>query len=142
MRSMDPQIAKQESEYILMDVLRSRSKDDIIREVCWRTGCSWIEAEYLVERTMRENKKVIRQEKSPIRLGISILATVVGFIWTVSTIIRIATPLIRYLGENGTLTGYILPRSTWGLAVELLVALTMIVVGMILTMQQMKAITR
>jgi len=139
---MDPKIAKQESEYIVTDLLRSRNKDDIIREVCWRTGCSWVEGEYLVERTTRENKKLIRQEKSPIRLGISILASAVGLIWVVSVIIRAATPPIRYLGDNGTLTGYILPRSTWGLAVELLAALTMIVVGMILTMQQMKSISR
>jgi len=139
---MDPKIAKQESEYIVTDLLRSRNKDDIIREVCWRTGCSWVEGEYLVERTTRENKKLIRQEKSPIRLGISILASVVGLIWVVTVIVRAATPLIRYLGENSTLTGYVLPRSTWGLAVELLVALTMIVVGMILTMQQMKSISR
>ena len=139
---MDPKIAKQESEYIVTDLLRSRNKDDIIREVCWRTGCSWVEGEYLVERTTRENKKLIRQEKSPIRLGISILASAVGLIWVGSVIIRAATPLIRYLGENGTLTGFILPRSTWGLAVELLVALTMIVVGMILTMQQMQSISR
>ena len=53
---MDPQTEKQESQYILDDLLRTRNRDDIIREVCWRTNCSWVEAEYLLERTERENK--------------------------------------------------------------------------------------
>jgi len=139
---LNKELERELTSYILKELLRSRDRSDIIREVVLRSNCSWVQGEYLLERTMRENKNIIRQEKSPIRLGISILASAVGLIWVVSVIIRAATPLIRYLGENGTLTGYILPRSTWGLVVELLVAVTMIVVGMILTMQQMKSISR
>ncbi len=139
---LNKELERELTSYILKELLRSRDPSDIIREVVLRSNCSWVQGEYLLERTIRENKNVIRQEKSPIRLGISILASAVGLIWVVSVIIRAATPLIRYLGENGTLTGYILPRSTWGLVVELLVAVTMIVVGMILTMQQMKSISR
>jgi hypothetical protein len=139
---MDPQVMKQESEYILQDLLRSRSKDDIIREVCWRTGCSWIEGEYLVERTMRENKKLIRQEKSPIRLGISIFASVIGLVWVGSVTVRTATPLIRYMAENESMAGYALPGGIVGLAIELIVGLTMSVVGMVLTIQQLKSIRR
>ena len=140
---MDKQLEKQETEYILKDLLRSRNQDDIIREVCWRTGCEWIEAEYLLERTIRENKALLRQEKSPLRMGISILAAAAGLVWVMILLIGLLAPLVRYWLENSrTLTGYVWAPVTGGFLFQLVLAIALIVIGIILITQQLKMITR
>ncbi len=116
---MDPQTGKTGNEYILDDLLRSRNRDDIIREVCWRTNCSWVEAEYLLERTERENKVVLRQEKSPIRMFISILAAALGLVWTVVSLIRLLSPYMNTrVAAEQSLQGYAWPAETTGLVIQ------------------------
>jgi hypothetical protein len=137
---MDPQVIREETQYIIQDLLRSRNKDDIIREVCWRSKCTWQEGEYMVDRVIRENKKVIQQEKSPLRLLISMLAIAVGLIWVGSVAFRVLPTLVPWLTENGSLAGYALPDSPWVLGGELTVALAMIITGIVLTIQQLKTI--
>ena len=140
---MDPQTEKQEAQYILDDLLRSRNRDDIIREVCWRTGCSWVEGEYLLERTERENKTVLRQEKSPIRMFISILAAFLGLVWMVISLIRLLSPFLSHrMSADQSLLPYTWPADTAGLVIQVLVGLGMLVTGLILTIQQLKVIRR
>src|SRR5512133_2121111 len=138
---MDPQTEKQEAQYILDDLLRSRNRDDIIREVCWRTNCSWVEGEYLLERTERENKVVLRQEKSPIRMFISILAVVLGLVWMIISLIRIFSPYMSYrMAADQSQTGYAWPADTAGLVIQIVIAVAMLVTGLVLTIQQLKVI--
>lgn len=137
---MNAQNEKEETEYILQDLLRTRSKDDIIRDVCWRTKCSWAEAESLFSKVAQENKKVIQQEKSPLRLLISIFGTAVGLIWIGSVAYRVFKTLIPWWVENGSMTGYVLPDTPWVLAGELAAALAIVILSMILTSQQLKTI--
>ena len=140
---MDPQLEKQEAEYILVDLLHSRNRDDIIREVCWRTNCSWVEGEYLLERTERENKVVLRQEKSPVRMFISILAAFLGLVWMVISLIRLLSPYVSYrMAADQSLQGYAWPADTAGLVIQVLVGLGMLVTGLVLTIQQLKVIRR
>ncbi len=140
---MDPQTEKQETQYILDDLLRTRNRDDIVREVCWRTNCSWVEAEYLLERTERENKVVLRQEKSPIRMFISILAAALGLVWMVVSLIRLLSPYMNTrVAAEQSLQGVAWPAETTGLVIQTVVGLGMLVTGLILTIQQLKTIRR
>ena len=43
--TMELKVIREETQYIIQDLLRSRPKDDIIRDVCWRTKCTWQEGE-------------------------------------------------------------------------------------------------
>jgi hypothetical protein len=137
---MDPHIEKQETEYILQDLLRSRNRNDIISGVCHRTSCTWVEAEYLLEKVMRNNRKFIRQETNPLRLIVSILGAAVGLIWITSNVFTVLRSMLPWLAENGSLAGYTLPDSPWLLAGETVVALAMVIIGMFLTQQQLKII--
>ncbi len=137
---MELKVVREETQYIIQDLLRSRTKDDIIRDVCGRTSCTWQEGEYLVEQVMRENKKTVQQEKSPLRLLISLLAIAVGLIWVGSVAFRVLPTLLPWLAENGSLAGYVLPDSAWVLGGELAVALAMIITGIVLTIDQLKTI--
>ena len=140
---MDLQTEKQEVEYILVDLLHSRNRDDIIREVCWRTNCSWVEGEYLLERTERDNKVALREQKSPIRLFISILAAVLGLVWIVISLIRLLSPYVSYrMAAAQSLQAYAWPVGSAGLVIQVIVGLGMLVTGLILTIQQLKVIRR
>lgn len=138
---MDPIIEKQETEYILNDLLASRPRNDIITEVCWRTKCSWQEGAALLDKVLYENKKFIRQETNPLRLLVSILGIIVGLIWIGVNAYDVSKTLLPWLAQYGSLSGYTLPDSPGMLAAETLVALVMIVIGIVLTRQQLK-ITR
>ena len=138
--NMDPQVIKEETQYIIHDLLQSRNKDDIIREVCWRTKCTWAEGEYLVERVQRENKKTIQQEKSPMRMFISISAVAVGLFWLGTIAFQVIPLLITYSQKNGGLQGFTYPGDTFRLVLELVSSLVLILYGAILTSQQLKTI--
>ena len=137
---MDPLIEKQESEYILKDLLSSRNQDDIIRDVCYRTKCSWIEAEYLMERTVRENKRQLRWEKNPLRLLVSILAIGAGLVWLASIALEAMRPMLAYSHATGTLAGYPAPPFSFEMLFEVVVALGMIALALVLTVQQLRAL--
>ena len=137
---MDPHIEKQEIEYILQDLLRSVNRNDIIAGVCHRTECTWVEAEYLLEKVLRHHKKFIRQETNPLRLIVSILGTAVGLIWIASNVFGVLRTMLPWLAQNGSLAGYTLPDSPVLLAGEIVVALAMVIIGMYLTQQQLKII--
>jgi len=135
---MDPELAKELRKYIVQELLRSRHRDEIITEVCQRANIAWVEGEYLLERTERENKALLRQEKSPIRMFISILAMAVGLVWMAMSLIRLLTPYVRYdLTEP-----YAWPAESAGLVVQAVVGLGMLVTGLVLTIQQLKVIRR
>jgi hypothetical protein len=140
---MDPELAKELQKYIVQELLRSRHRDEIITEVCQRANILWVEGEYLLERTERENKVLLRQEKSPIRMFISILAMAVGLVWMALSLIRILTPYASYrMAAEQNLQGYAWPAESAGLVVQAVVGLGMLVTGLVLTIQQVKAIHR
>ena len=140
---MDPELAKELRKYIVQELLRSRHRDEIITEVCQRANIAWVEGEYLLERTERENKALLRQEKSPIRMFISILASAVGLVWLNRALVNLLTPYLRYR----MVVGQGLPPFTWPvealwLVVQAVVGLGMLVTGLVLTIQQLKVIRR
>jgi hypothetical protein len=140
---MEPQLEKELEKLIVQELLRSRDRNEIITEVCQRANLAWVEGEYLLERTERENKALLQQEKSPIRLFISILAVAVGLVWMVISLIRILSPLMQYhvAGDQG-LQGYTWPAETVGLVIQAGVGLGMLVTGLVLTVQQVRTIHR
>jgi len=138
--TMELKEIREETQYIIQDLLRSRPKDDIIRDVCWRTKCTWQEGEYLVERVQRENKKVIQQEKSPLRMLISISAIAVGLFWLGTLVFQTVPLLIEYARKNGGLQGFTYPGDTFRLVLELVSSVILILYGAILTSQQLKTI--
>ena len=140
---MEPLLEKALEKYIVQELLRSRDRDEIITEVCQRANIAWVEGEYLLERTERENKALLREQKSPVRMFISILAAAVGLAWMVFSLIRILTPLISYrMDAEQSLQGYAWPVETAGLVIRLVLGLAMLVTGLILTIQQVKTIHR
>jgi hypothetical protein len=139
---MDPLIEKQETEYIIKDLLSSRSHDDIIRDVCYRTKCTWLEAQYLLERTLRENKKQIQREKNPLRLLVSILAIAVGLVWLGSICLEALPPMLSFAHLNGTLAGYQFPQGSFEMLFELVVAVGMIILAIALIVQQLRTTRR
>ena len=140
---MDKKLEKELSAYIVKELLGSRDRDEIITEVCHRADCLWVEGEYLLERTERENRQLLREQKSPIRMFISVFAAAVGLAWALISIIRITAPLVRYrLAGSQNLQGYAWPAETAGLVIQTVLGLAMVVTGMILTLQQIKTIHR
>lgn len=140
---MDPELAKELQKYIVQELLRSRHRDEIITEVCQRANILWVEGEYLLECTERENKVLLRQEKSPIRMFISILAMAVGLVWMAISLIRILSPYMSYrLTGHDSLPSYTWPAESAGLVIQAVVGLGMLVTGLVLTIQQVKAIHR
>jgi hypothetical protein len=140
---MEPRLEKELEEYIVQELLRSRDRDEIITEVCQRANILWVEGEYLLERTERENKALLREQKSPIRMFISILAAAVGLAWMIISLIRILSPLISYrMAAEPILQGYVWPAETAGLVIQVVVGVGMLVTGLILTIQQVKTIHR
>lgn len=140
---MEPILEKELEKYILQELLRSRYRDDIITEVCHRANILWVEGEYLLERTERENMALLRKEKSPIRMFISILISTVGLVWMVISLIRILSPLMRYrMAADQSLSAYTWPADTVGLVIQVIVGLGMLVTGLILILKQLKVIRR
>ena len=140
---MEPLLEKELEKYIVQELLRSRDRDEIITEVCQRANIAWVEGEYLLERTERENKALLREQKSPIRMFISILAAAVGLAWMIFSLIRILSPLISYrTAAEQSLQAYAWPAETAGLVIQLVVGFGMLVTGLILTIQQVRTIHR
>lgn len=140
---MEKQLEKDLRAYILQELLRSRNRGEIITEVCHRANCAWVEGEYLLESTERENNALLRQEKSPLRMGISILAAAAGMVWALITLFRLLSPIVRFWLENShLLVGYSAAPGLGGLVFQLVLALVMLVIGIILITQQLKMISR
>jgi hypothetical protein len=140
---MEKQLEKDLRAYILQELLRSRNRGEIITEVCHRANCAWVEGEYLLESTERDNKVLLRQEKSPLRMGISILAAAAGLVWVLVLLIHMLAPLVRYWLENShTLGGYSAAPGLGGQVFQLVLALAILVIGIILITQQLKMIKR
>lgn len=140
---MEKQLEKDLRAYILQELLRSRNRGEIITEVCHRANCAWVEGEYLLESTERDNKVLLRQEKSPLRMGISILAATAGLVWVLVLLIHMLAPLVHYWLENSrTLTGYVWVPVTGAFLFQLVLAVALIIIGMLLVSQQLKSIRR
>jgi len=140
---METRLMKALQKYIVQELLRSRDRNEIITEVCHRGNILWVEGEYLVERTERENMALLREQKSPIRMFISILAAAVGLVWMVISLIRILSPYTSYrMAAEQSQQAYAWPVDTAGLVIQVIFGLGMLVTGVILTIQQVKTIHR
>ena len=140
---MEPRLEKELEKYIVQELLRSRDRDEIITEVCQRANVLWVEGEYLLERTERENKALLREQKSPIRMFISILAAAVGLAWMTFSLIHILSPLISYrMAAEQSQQAYAWPAEIAGLVIQVVVGVGMLVTGLIITIQQLKTIRR
>lgn len=130
-------------KYIVQELLRSRDRDEIITEVCHRANILWVEGEYLLERTERENMALLREQKSPFRMFISILAAAVGLVWMIISLIRLLSPYMSYrMAAEQSLQAYAWPADTAGQVIQVIMGLGMLVTGAILTIQQVKVIHR
>jgi hypothetical protein len=128
-RQLDETLAQPEIPYIVKELIRSTSRDTIIREVCLRTGFSWVEGEYLLERTERENVVLLRKKKSPLMMILSIVVIAVGAVLAFVSLTGIVFPAYwawRH-GEGIVQTGALL-FSFWTLLPQFLLG-TGIVIG-------------
>ena len=66
------------SKFILERLSAAGNRDDLIRDVCFRTGVPWPDAEALVDEVEAENEKTILRRQSPFALTTSIMFVLAG----------------------------------------------------------------
>jgi hypothetical protein len=78
------------TSYILTQLFRTTSEDDIIYSVCEKTGLDWDDAQALVEQVKQEHKDEIEARQMPVKsilaalfylLGIALIVWPVIYLW-------------------------------------------------------------
>jgi hypothetical protein len=88
------------SKFILDRLSAAANRDDLIRDVCFRQGIPWPEAEAMVEEVEAENEKTILRRQSPIALTTSVMITLAGALLTGVTVVALFGPAF----EQGNFT--------------------------------------
>jgi hypothetical protein len=71
----DPKLA----QYVCVELKKQRRVNDIVAEVCAKTGVNWREAEEFVLQVEAENRLKISGAQNPVIIILSILFILVGF---------------------------------------------------------------
>jgi hypothetical protein len=138
---MDASLEKQLIEYIVQELLRSTDRNKIIAEVCQRADISWVEGEYLLERTERENKRLLHTRKDPKRMFLGILAAGGGFLWFIVSLVRLLIPIVTFWWNNGRhISGVFWVNDFWNLLLQMVISLVLAVGGVVITQRRLKAI--
>jgi hypothetical protein len=89
----------------------SDDPDDIIMDICQKTGWSWSEAEGLVNRVREEDELKITQKQMPILVGVAFFIFAAGLVLTGYGLYAIVTTLAVHQGDLGPrdITSYIMP---------------------------------
>ena len=85
--------------------------DDIIQEVCQKTGYSWSEAEELVRHIQEKNEGKITKEQLPLLIGVALFTFAAGLVLTGYGVVSIVTFATANKGDLGPrdITSYIMP---------------------------------
>jgi hypothetical protein len=117
------------SKFILERLSAAGNRDDLIRDVCFRQGIQWPDAEALVEEVEAENEKIIFGRQSPIVLTTAIMFTLAGTLITGLAAYFLFSPVLM---ENFSIS-YIFGTVLFGdpFIFVLLIGLTLAIGGMI-----------
>jgi hypothetical protein len=115
-----------------MPTALDEKRDDIIAEVCLRSGFKWVEGEYLVERTERENAALLRKKKNPLSMFLSALAIGIGAFWALISFVGLITPIFQIWQYKGWFTeGFTLNDDFWLNMVQILAGVILVIIGII-----------
>ena len=73
---MDEELA----DLIVQDLVRHRSRNEIIRSVCERSGLNWTEAERLVKQVEQQRGGLIARRQGPLLVFLSIGTLLIGIL--------------------------------------------------------------
>jgi len=85
--------------------------NDIILDLCQKTGCVWAEAEGLVQRVQEEDKFQITQKQMPTLISVALFVFTVGLVLTAYGVYGIITTFTTVRGDFGPrdMYSYIMP---------------------------------
>ncbi len=116
--------------------------NDIVFQLCQKTGWDWNQAKQFVDQVARESQKEIHQRRMPLLLGIGLLMIASGTIAFVSAFPDLQTTLSQMEPplDLGRVVEYIfLGRSGYLLAAKLATGLAMVIGGGIGTLRAVMA---
>lgn len=76
-------------EFVIHELVKHRNPDDIIKDVCERTGMRWDNARIYVQQVYKENRKEITKKQSGLLGTLAILEIIGGIV--ISTGMIVAT---------------------------------------------------
>jgi hypothetical protein len=117
------------SKFILERLSAAGNRDDLIRDVCFREGIPWPEAEARVNEVEMKNEKIILRRQSPIVLTTAIMSALAGTILTGVAAFFIFSPVLLDTFSFSYLFGSVLFGDPW--VILLLIGLTLAIGGMI-----------
>jgi hypothetical protein len=97
--------------YIVHHLSEGDDPEDIILEVCQKTGYSWSEAEELVRLVREKNEVKIAKEQLPLLTGVAFFTFAAGLVLTGYGVYAIVTSMAANKGDWGPrdITSYIMP---------------------------------
>jgi hypothetical protein len=96
---------------IIQRLSEADSPDDIIMDICQKTGCSWPEAEGLVNRVREEQAVKITQKQMPWLMGVALFFFVAGLLLTGYGVYGFVAAVVAQHGEMvpHDITWYFMP---------------------------------
>jgi uncharacterized membrane protein len=79
------------NDYIVKRLIKSIPQNEVVREVCQKTGMYWTDAEALVQKVHGENRQLVSRKQAPILLGIAFLSLGLGLALLLVSLISIVT---------------------------------------------------
>ena len=97
--------------YIVHHLGEGDDPEDIILDVCQKTGYSWPEAEELVRQVREKDALQITEKQFPLLTGVALVTFVAGLILTVYGVFSIVNSLANIKGNLGPpdITSYLMP---------------------------------
>lgn len=66
------------TRFVIRELGKHRSDDEVIRELTERTGCSWDEARYFVHYVKFDHRTTIAARQSPLLVFLAIITIIIG----------------------------------------------------------------
>jgi hypothetical protein len=108
---IDPELEK----HILNDLAKSRRQEDIIMEICEKTGASWDQAQRLVARIATQNRKKLTTRQNIVLIPLSLGAAGGGLALMLATLKETLIFINSIFGSNTPGTFVDFDRYTiWG----------------------------
>jgi hypothetical protein len=117
------------SKLILARLSAAANRDDLIRDVCFREGIPWPEAEAIVAEVEAENEKTILRRQSPIVLTTAIMFALAGIILSGVAAFFIFSPILLDTFSFSYFFGSVLFGDPF--VILLIIGLTLAIGGMI-----------
>jgi hypothetical protein len=118
------------SKFILERLSAAANRDDLIRDVCFREGIPWPEAEAMVDEVAAENEKTILRRQSPIALTTSAMFSLAGALLTGVAVVALFGPALA-AGNFTLMDVYFIIMNGHGMALMLVAGLALSIGGMI-----------